>query len=195
MLGQIYEYLLKKVSKAVKEARFRDALKYLEGFKKQHQHLPEYKALAKTVEEGIEKLKRLIAKVGFSQEEFFKPEEVVYAYTRKQAIEDGVLVDVSEMAREAGFTIPVAVTRGVWADYIVPDPRARQWGQSESGRLWDTLYMGRLAARAGRGRDTIFYRLYFIMKEKQRRLITLKIKIHPGDAGEPVITIMKPEED
>ncbi len=39
---------------------------------------------------------------------------VLSAYTRAQAIEDGILVDVSETAREAGFTIPVAVTRTVW---------------------------------------------------------------------------------
>src|SRR4051812_27741843 len=37
--------------------------------------------------------------------------EVIFAYTRKQAIEDGVLVDVTETAKEAGFKIPVALTR------------------------------------------------------------------------------------
>ncbi len=36
---------------------------------------------------------------------------VISVYTRAQAIEDGVLVDVSETAREAGFRIPVAVNR------------------------------------------------------------------------------------
>ena len=41
---------------------------------------------------------------------------VIFAYTRAQAIEDGILVDVSETAREAGFRIPVAITRTVW-DY------------------------------------------------------------------------------
>ena len=41
---------------------------------------------------------------------------VISVYTRAQAIEDGILVDVSETAREAGFRIPVAVTRSVW-DY------------------------------------------------------------------------------
>ena len=35
-------------------------------------------------------------------------------YSRAQAIEDGILVDVSDTAREAGFTIPVALTRTVW---------------------------------------------------------------------------------
>ena len=34
---------------------------------------------------------------------------VIYAYTRAQAIEDGVLADVTETAKEAGFKLPVAV--------------------------------------------------------------------------------------
>ena len=52
-------------------------------------------------------------------------EEMVAVYTRDQAIEDGFLVDVSAMAREAGFKWPVAVTRRVWDEIVTPDPRAR----------------------------------------------------------------------
>ena len=40
--------------------------------------------------------------------------DVIYQYTRAQAIEDGVLIDVSETAREAGITFPTAVTAAVW---------------------------------------------------------------------------------
>ncbi len=36
---------------------------------------------------------------------------VVFSYTRRQATADGVLVDVSGTAREAGFRIPVALSR------------------------------------------------------------------------------------
>lgn len=36
----------------------------------------------------------------------FSDAPVVHAYTRAEAIEDGVLVDVSETAREAGFRVP-----------------------------------------------------------------------------------------
>lgn len=44
--------------------------------------------------------------------------EAISTYTRAQAIEDGVLVDVSEIAKEAGFKFPVAVTRAAWADCV-----------------------------------------------------------------------------
>ena len=64
---------------------------------------------------------------------------VIYAYTRAQAIADGELVDVSEMAQEAGFTIPVAVTRPVWAQYIewLKEDNDKQSYQDQSGRgIW-----------------------------------------------------------
>lgn len=41
---------------------------------------------------------------------------LVHAYTRAQALADGMLVDVSEVAREAGFKVPVALTAAVWAE-------------------------------------------------------------------------------
>lgn len=120
---------------------------------------------------------------------------VIYAYTRAQAIADGVLVDVTQTAKEAGIKIPTAVTSAVWEGYIVPDERARKLGQSEAGRLWDVLWMFYNAARKNPNVDQLLYQLYFIMKEKQRRLVTLKAVIGPGDNGEAVLTIMCVDED
>ena len=42
----------------------------------------------------------------------------IHVYTRAQAIADGVLVDVSDTARDAGFRVPVALTSAVWADCL-----------------------------------------------------------------------------
>lgn len=124
--------------------------------------------------------------------EVFGP--VISRYTRAQAVEDGFLVDVSEMAREAGIKYPVALTRAVWDEYVTPDPRSKKYGQSEAGRLWDTLWMFSIAARRSKG-SVFLYRVIYILKEKQRRTIALKAHCGPGDEGEPVITIMKPDED
>jgi hypothetical protein len=118
--------------------------------------------------------------------------EPISVYTRAQALEDGVLVDVSVMGREAGFKYPVAVTQAVWANIVVPDPRARQWGQDENGRLWDILWM---LSRAAGGGSEILFRLSVIMKERQRRNITLKAHCGPGDTAAPVITILMADED
>lgn len=127
--------------------------------------------------------------------EFWKDSDVIYAYTRAQAIEDGQLIDVSEMAREAGVRFPVAVTASVWHTYVVPDERSRKYGQSEQGRLWDILWLLRCAIRSGDKGDTVTFQVRFIMKEKQLKVVMLKAVCGPGDDLEPVITIMPPDED
>ena len=120
--------------------------------------------------------------------------EVISSYSRAQAIEDGVLVDVSEMAREAGIKFPVALTQRVWSEYVKPDDRSRPYGQSEDGRLWDTLWMFSRAAKQASGSEFRF-KCYYIQNDKQRRLVTLKAICGPGDTPEPVITILCVDED
>ena len=64
-----------------------------------------------------------------------KDDVVIFSYTRAEAIADGVLIDVSEQAKQAGFCYPVAVTAGVWAECVaVPEGAA---GRDETGRLCD----------------------------------------------------------
>jgi len=123
--------------------------------------------------------------------------EVIYAYTREQAIADGVLIDVSNMAKEARIRFPVAVTGAVWHEYVVPDGELSNYGQSEDGRLWDVLWMFSCNARKN-GSDLMFFDLYFLMNENgkpEKKLVTLKAVCGPGDNGEPIITIMKTDED
>ena len=43
----------------------------------------------------------------------FTAENVIHVYTRAQAIADGVLIDATELAREAGFRFPVALSAEV----------------------------------------------------------------------------------
>ncbi len=125
--------------------------------------------------------------------------EPIHTYSRAQAIADGVLVDVSEVAREAGFKWPVAMTCAAFEDCVSwseADSR-RQTHQDESGRLWDVVYMARLAARRG-GAEPIKFQLYRVPRGGRGvrpRLVTLKMMSGPGDQGEPVITIMMPGED
>ena len=108
--------------------------------------------------------------------------EVIYAYTREQAIADGVLIDVSKMAKEAGIRFPVAVTSAVWHEYVVPDEELKHSGQSEDGRIWDTLWMFRCNARKHIS-DTMFFDLYFLINENghvEQKLVTLKLCVGLG---------------
>lgn len=130
----------------------------------------------------------------------------ISTYSRAEAIEDGFLVDVSGTAeaREAGFIVPVALTSAVWERYAWWDndkapPKQRGLGQSTAGRLWDILYMARLAMKGSRqAGNSLLYRLYAIPcdgRSTNAREITLKIHSGPGDHGEHVITVMLPDED
>lgn len=124
--------------------------------------------------------------------------EPIHTYTRQQAIDDGFLVDVSSLAREAGIVFPVAMTRAAWADCVEwsDADSKRQTYQDESGRLWDVLWMLKLAAR--RGGSEIRFQLYRVPRGGRGikpRLAVLKAICGPGDAGEPVITICMPDED
>lgn len=124
---------------------------------------------------------------------------VIYGYSRAQAIADGVLVDVSAMAREAGFSVPVAMTSAAWADCVEwsDQDSNRQVHQDEAGRLWDVLWMSHLAARRTQG-GTVAVQLYRVPRGGRGRMprkTTLHMNIDPGDAAEPVITLMLPGED
>jgi hypothetical protein len=124
----------------------------------------------------------------------FSEDDLISVYTRAQAIEDGELVDVSAVAREAGFVYPVALTRAVWS--LIENIPARLKGIEDlQGRLWDVLYMARLAAR--RGGSVTIYSLILNRVENGRARRNLQLKMHcgPGDQGDPVITISLPDED
>ena len=131
---------------------------------------------------------------------FWDDAEIIYAYTRAQAIEDGVLVDVSKTAKEAGFVYPVAITSAVWADCVEwsDEDTKRQVPQDEFGRLWDVLWMAKIAVKQGNGGTQLLYPLHRVPrggKAQKPHLIHLKLVCGPGDTPEPVITIMLPDED
>lgn len=125
--------------------------------------------------------------------------EVISGYSRAQALADGVLVDVSTTARELGFRYPVALTAAVWTDCVAwrDEDSERQTFQDETGRLWDVLWRARLAARTGEGHRVPFV-LLRIPREGTAQTperVTLHLAIGPGDQGEPVLTILLPDED
>lgn len=124
----------------------------------------------------------------------------IHVVTRAQLIEDGELVDVSTMAAEAGFKTPVAITRAAWADCVEwsEADTQRQTHQDEEGRLWDVLWMCLQVARVAKAQSAFGFKLYRIPRGGRglrARLTSLKACIGPGNAGEPVVTIMLPSED
>lgn len=138
--------------------------------------------------------------------DFWKDAEIISGYSRAQAIEDGVLVNLMQpeteaLVRNAGITVPVAMTSTAFGRYVWPidndEPEAwlKEHCQDLNGRLWDILWLFRHAIQRCKG-DTLLFE--FVVQDWQtRRQITAQLKsvIGPGDNGEPVITLMLPDED
>lgn len=117
---------------------------------------------------------------------------IVFAYSRAQAIEDGVLIDAGEMAKEAGFRYSVALTAAAWG-LCVAVPEACPW-QDERGRLWDVLNVLRVSSR-NQSSSEVEFSVLVQNDAAGAQLVTLQAVCGPGDDLEPVITVMLPGED
>jgi len=124
----------------------------------------------------------------------FDGAEVIYAYSRADAIEDGVLVDVTETAKEAGFRWHTAVTRKVWCE-CVEVPEGLAGSQDERGRLWDVLQVAKVAMRRVAGGDRASFKVSVLVADARHEDKELYIHVGPGDDVTPVLTIMVQGED
>ena len=122
--------------------------------------------------------------------------DVIYSYSRAQAIADGVQVEVTKTAQEAGIRFPVFLTRTVYDAYVTV-PRNVS-GQDEAGRLWDIVWMLRFAIqRARAGVERLPFALYVRNDDKAAKLVKLIAVAGPVDIDDPKpsITVMMPDED
>ena len=67
----------------------------------------------------------------------FSADDLIYSYTRAEAIADGVLVDITATAAEVAFKINLAITCAAWADWADEIEAHKVTTQDEKGRLWD----------------------------------------------------------
>ncbi len=122
--------------------------------------------------------------------------KVIYSYTRAQAVADGVQVEVTKTAQEAGIKLPVFLTRTVYEAYVtVPEGVT---AQDEAGRLWDIVWMLRFALiRCHHGKSRIPVALYVRNDNRKAKLIKLIAMCGPLDLDDPqpAITVMLPDED
>jgi hypothetical protein len=113
-------------------------------------------------------------------------------YSRADAIQAGILVDVSETAAKAGIKFPVALSVAVWHKYVaLPDGVERQ---DEQGRLWDLLQiLGHAIATKSHDGDVRWID-FTVMVDNGDGPKPVKLSSHcgPGDTAEPVVTVMLP---
>src|SRR5258708_28985321 len=64
---------------------------------------------------------------------------IISRYTRQNALEDGVLIDVTEQAKETGILLPAVITDHL--HNVLEDIPESSIGQDWRGRLHDVLWM------------------------------------------------------
>ena len=124
--------------------------------------------------------------------------EVIFKYTREDALKDGVLVDISTAPAtiEAGIKFPVGVTTAVF-NVLNPTEDLKKLGQSLEGRLWDMWMIFRSEVKKrGANTDEIHFAPLFLQSGSDKPApVKMWAKCGPGDNSEPVITIMMEGED
>jgi len=121
---------------------------------------------------------------------------VIYAYTRSQAVADGLQVEVSKVAEEAGIRFPVFLTRAVFDSFVSVPPGVA--GQDEAVRLWDIVWMLRFAIRKAQpDQARLPFALYVRNDNRAPRLIKLIAMCGALDIDDQklAITVMLPDED
>ena len=114
--------------------------------------------------------------------------ETIYSYSRAQAIEDGVLIDLNHVdSIRQHWKHPFACTSAVWS---ILEEALQQAGQDVGGIFHDISTMAKLAIQDAREAQQVLFTVII-----GRRTHFLKLHIGPGDTAAPVLTLMLPYED
>jgi len=114
--------------------------------------------------------------------------ETIYSYSRAQAIEDGVLVDLSQAnSIRQHWKHPFACTSAVWA---IIENALKFPGQDVSGICHDISTMAKLAISSSRNPQLVRFNVFIAGQTH-----ALKLHVGPGDTAAPVLTLMLPSED
>lgn len=121
--------------------------------------------------------------------------ERISVFTRADALSDGILSDVSKIAEEEGFKVPVALTLAAYRA-IEPSEEEKSRGDDLRARLHDlfrTMHQV-LRRKSYVEASRIDFQLN-LFQDGEHYSLALRALLHLGDRGEPVITILLPNED
>jgi len=109
--------------------------------------------------------------------------ETVYSYSRRQAVEDGVLVDLTvlEITRQH-WTIPLCCSDSVWT--IIQDGVTNH-GKDLIGILHDLYIVAKQGINAATGQDRIQF----------KATVGVAATFGPGDTAMPILPLMLPSDE
>lgn len=119
--------------------------------------------------------------------------QLVNSYPRKNAIETGSLVDISDIAKEIGFTVPIACTSSLFKEVFTPSHQCKLLGQKVENRVWDMITSLMHTAKDALDpkiilRMEVAYEFTTVIEE----MVAI---VGPGDERELVVTIMYKHEN
>ncbi len=114
---------------------------------------------------------------------------------QKPTTEDPGIDDLDEVVANAGIKLPLAITYTAFCRYIALTPAAERAGNDIKGRLWDIVWMLRHAMLANPNKSEIVFESRCVVERISPSRCFLKCIIGGGDNGEPVLTLMLPDED
>lgn len=115
-------------------------------------------------------------------------------YTRNDALRNGSLVDVSIIAMKEGFTIPVALTPAALR-ILEPSPDEKCYGEDLRSRLRRLFAMMHLTLRRQAHIEASRIDFPISCSGYEQLAPVIRALFHQDGLGEPVITIMIPDED
>ena len=103
----------------------------------------------------------------------FSDSDLIHSYTRADALRDGELVDLSAVAKDAGFRYPFAMTNAAYVscvEWTDADSERKGTVQDQPGRAWDVAWMAYCAIKRRReGGDRLRFSLYVVPREGEGR--------------------------
>ena len=130
--------------------------------------------------------------------DIFEGVDVISMYTRKQAIEDGFQVQLTEvhakLAIEAGYLYPVFLTTGVFSLIEKACSKPKHFNDF-TGVLWDILWMSRAYSKPLNDFTSSFEVIITGTGRKRIHKMLIKCGATDFDNPAPAFTIMLPDED
>lgn len=111
--------------------------------------------------------------------------EAIYTFTRKQAHDDGVLIDVSSLDGASIYKYPVSITTALHETLI---KGAGKNPETYAARVWDVCFMSTQASSEEDGPD-VFFKVIV-----GSRTLDLWGNCGPSDDGSPCMTFGFPED-
>jgi hypothetical protein len=135
---------------------------------------------------------------GYSERELQEDQPLgpmVYAYTRKQALDDGVLVDLTgpgfgQLLNNFGIKVHAAMTYTCFVAVIVKELTPENTWEALAG-MADVL----MAFCRAVSQSPFTSAVHFSVEGTDGKPAAMWAHIGPGDAGEPVLTFMLEGED